>query len=460
MDAQFERRKQELLQECDFASEIFEQVVPRLEDFMEPFVASFVRREQVEHAQTFVEGLLSDLDHKNVESIAYRYDQGRMPLQWFIGYSAWDDQPLRNELVQQVGEQLGDSDAVLVIDPSAFPKSGTESVGVARQWCGRLGKVDNCQVAVYLGYVSRLGHTLVDTRLYLPEEWTNDTSRMRKAHVPKERRRHRTRHKLALDMLLQNRARLPHAWIAGDDEMGRPFAFRRDLHELGERYLLAVPSNICIRDMEVDEPSCSGRGRPRVRPWQRVDRWLASQPKTAWKEIEVRDGAKGPLVVRILKRCVLARNAKRKPGHPEILVVIRRTDRDQINVVKTDYYLSNALPQTELREFACVATAEHRIEECLQCGKSEVGLADYEVRNWTGWHHHQILSFIALWFLVTQTKRGKKTDTSHYAATTPRRHRNDSPSRQSMWDTGPNSSRTRTTSHSKRTRTPISLETT
>src|SRR6266480_1002967 len=117
--------------------------------------------------------------------------------------------------------------ALLVFDPSGFPKSGRESVGVARQWCGRLGKVDNCQVAIYLGYVSRKGHTLVDTRLYLPKEWTKDKARLDKAGVPKACRAYRTRHQLALEMLAENGTCLPHRWIAGDDEMGRPSWFRR-----------------------------------------------------------------------------------------------------------------------------------------------------------------------------------------------------------------------------------------
>ena len=228
---------------------------------MEPFVESLARKEQVGHALTFVRGLLSDLDHRNVESIAYRFGQERMPLQWFIGVSKWDDQPLREELARQIARDLGDPDGVLVLDPSGFPKSGRESVGVARQWCGRLGKVDNCQVAVYLGYVSRHEHALVDTRLYLPKEWTKDQARMKKAGVPKGTK-YRTRHKLALGMLDQHGAKLPHRWIAGDDEMGRPYWFRRDLQQRGEQYLLAVPSNTLIRDLEVEPPTGSGQGAP------------------------------------------------------------------------------------------------------------------------------------------------------------------------------------------------------
>jgi SRSO17 transposase len=185
MDARYAFRKTQLLEECQVAPEIFEQVLPRLYTFMEPFVKTFPGQAAEQHAKTYICGLLSDVERKNVESIAYRFGQSRLPLQGFIGWTEWDDAPLRHELIGQVKTHLGQADGVLVFDPSAFAKSGRESVGVARQWCGRLGKVDNCQVAIYLGYVSRKGHTLVDTRLYLPKAWTKDKARLDKAGVPR-----------------------------------------------------------------------------------------------------------------------------------------------------------------------------------------------------------------------------------------------------------------------------------
>ena len=197
---EFEKRKQAVLEECVVEPAIFHQVEPRLVDFLEPFVALLTRREQGEHAHTFVSGLISDVAHRNVESIAYRFGGERTPLQHFIGTSPWDDGPLRDELVRQIGERLGEPEGVLVFDPSSYPKSGRESVGVARQWCGRLGKVENCQVTISLGSVSSVEHMLVDQRLSLPKEWTDDTERMTKAGVP-QGTKSRTRHWLALDML-------------------------------------------------------------------------------------------------------------------------------------------------------------------------------------------------------------------------------------------------------------------
>ena len=454
---EFERRRRELLDQCQLAPQVFDEVMPRLENFMEPFVECLARSEQVGHAHTFVQGLLSDLKHKNAESIAYRFGQEPLPLQWFVGTSDWDHEPLREQLVQQVADTLGEEDGVLVFDPSGFPKSGRQSVGVARQWCGRLGKVDNCQVAVYLGYVSRHEHALVDTRLYLPKEWTTDKERCRAAGVP-QGTSYRTRHQLCLEMLEKDGSVLPHAWIAGDDEMGRPYWFRLRLHKQDEQYLLAVPSNTLIRDQDADLPAYSGRGRHPKCPWTRVDEWKQEQPQAAWTEIDVRDGAKGPLVVEILKRRVVARTDRRQEGHDEVLVVIRFRNRDKDEIVQTDYYLSNAVAKTELSEFARVAKAEHRIEECIQRGKSEAGLADYQVRTWKGWHHHQILSLIASWFLVTQTLRGKKMDSGVNGSASSIRDRRDPPLRQPMRYTLAYPTRAREASQTQRTCSPLSLE--
>jgi len=425
MEARYAIRKSQLLDECQVAPEIFEQVIPRLYTFMEPFVKIFQGQVADQHAKTYICGLLSNVERKNIESIAYRFGQSRLPLQAFIGWDEWDDEPLRQELVGQVTRHLGQGDGVLVFDPSGFPKSGQESVGVARQWCGRLGKVDSCQVAIYLGYVSRKGHTLVDQRLYLPKEWTKDTARLDKAGVPKAYRGYRTRHQLALEMLAKNGAALPHGWIAGDDEMGRPDWFRRRLAALGERYLLAVPSNTAMRDLEVEPPEYSGRGRRPKRPWHNVETWSQSLGDASWQRMDVRDGSKGPLVVEAVKRRVVSRTHRRQQGDEETLVVIRSRDRDQEEVVKVDYYLSNAGAETPLWEFARVAKAAHRIEECLQRSKSEAGLADYEVRNWTGWQHHQTFSLLATWFLVRETDRGKKMDPGDHLTADSPGHRHD-----------------------------------
>jgi SRSO17 transposase len=460
MEARYELRKQQLLEECRVAPEIFQKVVPRLARFMGPFVETFFRREPCQHAATYVSGLLSDLERKNAESIAYRFGQERLPLQRFIGWADWHDAPLRMELARQVGDRLGEGDGVLVFDPSAFPKSGNQSVGVARQWCGRLGKTENCQVAVYMGYASRKEHVLVDMRLYLPRDWTRDKARLDRAGVPKDQRRHRTRHQLCLQMLEEKGHLLPHSWIAGDDEMGRPYWFRRRLDRQGEQYFLSVPSNTLIRDLDADLPEYSGHGRRPKRPWQRVDAWSGSVKEDAWTEMEVRDGAKGPLIVEMVKCRVVARTPRRQEGHEEMLVVIRSRDREDQSLLKVDYYLSNGTAEVPLREFARVAKAEHRIEECIQRSKSEAGLADYEVRHWTGWHHHQTLSLIATWFLVTETRRGKKMDTIDHVTADSGRYCVDPPRRLALRQRCPYRGGARKTSATQPTRSLVPLEAT
>jgi SRSO17 transposase len=406
MERRFEVRMNELLRECEVPPEVFEGVLERLRRFVEPFAVSLCRLEQGIHARTYVAGLLSNLDRKNVESIAYRHDQDRRALQNFIGCSSWDHEPLLEELTQQVATALGETDGVIVFDPSAFPKKGQHSVAVDRQWCGRLGKVDNCQLGVFLAYVTRKEQALLDMRLYLPKCWATDRRRRKECGVPKHLR-YRTRHQLALEMLDRRGSQLPHSWIAGDDEMGRSTRFRRALRERGERYLLAVPSNTIIRDLDAPAPPWRGSGLKPKPPFEQVRRWAAALSPQAWTRIDVRDGHKGPLVVESVKTRVEAKTDTRCIGPEEVLVVTRTIDES--GDTKIDYYLSSALPETPLEEFVRVAKAEHRVEECLQRAKSEAGLADYEVRTWTGWHHHQALSLIATWFLVQESQRGKKT---------------------------------------------------
>jgi len=429
----------------------------RLNTFMEPFVEAYRMKAQRNHAVHYVSGLCSDLHRKNGESIAYHFGQSRKGIQHFIGESEWNDEPLRDELTRQIGDELGEADGVLAFDPSSFPKSGQQSVGVVRQWCGRLGKIDNCQVGVYLAYVSSKGHTLVDTDLYLPREWTNDKARMRRAGVPRGRQRHRTRHEICLQLLDRHGDQLPHSWITGDDEMGRPAGFRSELRERNERYLLAVPCNTTIRDLEIPPPEHFGPGRPPKRKSCRVDRWIAERSPDEWTNIEVRDGEKGPLKVEALKREVETGKRGRPSVATEVLVVIRYRDRDSA-IVKTDYYLSNALQSTPLSEFCRAAKAAHRVEECLRRAKSEVGLADYEVRNWRGWQHHQTLSLLATWFVTVETRRLEKKDTGDHVQSGPDRYRIHSAYHSSMRFSPRHQLENRAAFGSQPTRTALPLE--
>jgi len=406
MERRFEVRKQEILEEAQVKPPVSNGILKRLKRFIEPFVAKLKRPEPKEHTEIYIAGLLSDLERKNTESIAYRHDQDRQNLQRFIGSAPWDHQPLQQELARQIGIEIGEDDGVIVFDPSGHKKCGNDSVGVQRQWLGRLGKIDNGQVGIYLGYASRKDHALADVRLYLPKEWAKDKARRKKCGVPKEIR-YQTRQELALEMVQTNGEYLPHKWIAGDDEMGRSSRFRHDLRVLGEQYLLAVPSNTNIRDLEVEPPAYGGHGRLPKQPFLRVDAWRDSLGKAAWTRIDVRDGEKGPLVLEMVKTRVVARTQRGYGEATEELLVVTRSPEEN-GKMKYDYYLSNAPADTPLKELARVVKAEHRVEDGLKRAKSEAGLSDYEVRTWAGWYHHQTLSLIATWFLIRETQRGKK----------------------------------------------------
>ena len=215
-------------------------------------------------------------------------------MQDFIGTVPWDHCPLVTVLVGQVAERLGEPDGIIAFDPSSFPKRGAHSVGVKRQWCGHRGKVDNCQVGVFMGYVSRYDHALLDFRLFLPEDWARDEHRRQACHVPLEVR-YQTRQEQCLEMLDTWGDQVPHDWVTGDDELGRHTQFRHELRERGERYVLGVPCNTMIRDLEAPLPAYAGRGRPPKAPWQSVTNWRQSRPGDAWTHVTVREGEKGPV---------------------------------------------------------------------------------------------------------------------------------------------------------------------
>jgi SRSO17 transposase len=407
MERRYQARLGELLGDAEVRPGLLRGLLPRLETFLEPFVGSLCCAEQRTNAQHYVSGLLSDLKSKDAESIAYLHDRERQGLQKFIGQARWDHELLIAELARQVGQRLGEPGGVLTFDPSAFVKQGKKSVGVQRQWCGRLGKVENCQVGVFLGYASHAGHALVDSRLYLPREWTKDRERMSEAGVPRPVR-FATRHELALRMLDLHGRLLPHRWVAGDDEMGRSSWFRRQLRRRGERYLLAVPSNTLVRDLVPPDPPYSGQGRRRRTPFVRADVWRAALAEDDWQTIEVRDGEKGPLVTQVAWTLVQARTEGKVSDVAESLLVFREQQSD--GSWKHDYLLSNEVASRPPVEMAWVCKAEHRVEECLKLAKSEAGLADYQVRTWEGWHHHVCLSLLAAWFLSEESRRGKNTD--------------------------------------------------
>lgn len=382
----------------------------RVTAFLERYLPCFGRRELRDHAVRVLRGKLSALNRKTCEPIAREAGVARKPLQTFVGAGTWDDEAVMSELRRHATQEFADPDATFVVDGSAFPKKGTQSCGVQRQWCGRLGKVDNCQVGVFLACVSGGRAAPVDRTLYLPREWADDPVRRQQCHVPPTVR-FAEKWQLSLQQIQRSRG-VPHGWIVADDEFGRVVAFRAKLRARKERYVLDVPCNTLVR-VPAEPPaqppkktSPKKRGRPRLPAWVRVDQWAAQQPAAAWQRIEVRPGEKGPLCVEVLHAEVQTDTKKTA----ERLLVIRTLEA----VPQTHYCLSNAKPREPVEHLVDAHDDRHRIEELFQLGNGEVGLDHYEVRSWVGWHHHITLSLLAVWFLVLERQRvGKKNTGNH-----------------------------------------------
>ncbi len=391
---------QALLDDATVSPDTVRDCTDRLAGFLQRYLPRFYRVEQRENATTVIRGLLSGLERKTCEPIAIAAGLVRKPIQFFVGSGKWDDESVMAELRTHVRERLADPEGVVVIDPSGFPKKGTESCGVARQWCGRLGKVDSCQIGVFLAYAAKGGYAPLDRQLYLPEAWADDEARREKCHVPPEVKFQET-WRIASDLLDRSLPGLVHGWIVGDDELGRAAKFRAALRHRSERYVLDVPCNTTVRDLERRRPprKKAGVGRKREVPFRRADAWAASQPESRWERITVRDGEKGPLVVDAMMVRVRAKEEGRI-GPEERLVVIRPAGESRI-----DYALSNAGPEVPLAEVVRAQRQRHRIEEVFGAGKGEVGLDHYEVRSWVGWHHHMTLCLVALWFLCLERRR-------------------------------------------------------
>src|SRR6266853_2532059 len=242
MDSVWAQQREELLHDCIGSPDFFTQMVERLGEFVVPYQHALETAARGRHVHLYLQGLLSHLERKNAEKIATFIEVERQVIQDFIGTALWDHRPLITVLVGQVVEELGELDGIIAFDPSSFPKRGTHSVGVKRQWCGHRGKVDTCQVGVFMGYVCDHDHALRDFRLSLPEDWARDEHRRQACHVPLEGR-YQTRQGQCLEMLDMWGDQVPHGWVTGDDELGRHTQFRHELRARGERYVLRVPCN-------------------------------------------------------------------------------------------------------------------------------------------------------------------------------------------------------------------------
>lgn len=336
-------------------------------------------------------------------------------LQHFISNSPWNDGDVQDQIALEADELLGGhEDSSLMIDESGFQKKGKKSVGVARQWNGRQGKVDNCQVGVFAALVSGDKVQPVDKRLYLPKEWTNDTKRCREAGIPPDKIVFKTKPALALEMVAEARKRgMRFKWVGADGFYGENSGFCAGLEDSGEVFMVDVHKNqpVYSEDPRISIPETKGKNGPKPKKPKasiqpiRVDTLAAQTPDTSWQIIMLRPSTKGDIAFEIFHTQVWVWDGKEKQARKRHLIV-RRTI-----ISKSDYKysLSNAPEDTSVEKLARMQGQRYWIERTFEDGKSEVGMGDYQVRGWRGWHHHMTLVMMAMLFLLKERMENKES---------------------------------------------------
>lgn len=403
----------------------FERVAESFARFHAEFAPLFGRREAQERSEQYLRGLLvQQTDRRNAENLAEVIEDATpRTLQRFLTESPWVEQPVVDRLQGYVGPLLGSALNVFVVDDSGFGKQGVKSVGVARQYSGTLGKVANCQIGVFLAYVSERGHALVDKALYLPEEWTNARERCREAGVPDDVG-YRSKADLALGLLRQARqlGHLPADWVTADAGYGEVPSFRDALAADDWRYVVEVPTNLTVFTQwaQTAVPAWSGHGRKPTKPQlvagepapQNVVSVAAALPAAAWQTLTVAEGAQGPRQYQFAALRIWE-NREGLPGRASWLLFRRNLDGSELKP-----YLSNAPAETPLLRLAQVSAMRWPVETEFQTEKGETGLDEYEVRSWQGWHHHITMSLLAGAFLLSlQQEWGEKDAPDHPSAT-------------------------------------------
>jgi SRSO17 transposase len=385
---------------------------PELDRFLESYLPLFGHDGNAAHARRFVQGLLHRGERRNAENIAEAMRGGPVrSLQAFITTGAWSDADVLARLRQDALEVLADDDAVWNTDETGFPKKGSKSVGVKRQYSGTLGRTDNCPIGVFANYCSSKGHVFMDRRLFLPQEWADDLERRRQAGVPDEVI-FRTKPELGLAMIANAVTEgVPFRWVGGDSVYGDSPTYVQGVRELGKWYVVDTSADARVwteepRVIPADQRKrAKAGGRPCTQPQgigtpRRVDEVVATLPQSAFRRIIVAEGSQGPRVYEYAELWVWFRE-EGLPGPRERLLV--RRSLGQTPEVK--YHRSNAPAEQPLTKLAQVRASRWTIEEDIESAKGECGLDEYETRGWAGWHHHTALAMVALAFLVRQKCR-------------------------------------------------------
>jgi SRSO17 transposase len=393
--------------------------------FHQKFMAHFDRVEQQCWSAFYLCGQLANLERKTIEPMVLAL-LGSAPeviraVQQFIGQSPWAVQPVTVQLQALVAEWLGDREGVVIADGSGFPKRGGYSAGVAWQYCGRLGKVENCQEGLFLVYASPKGHAFLNAQLYLPEKWfaPEYAKRWKKCGIPAAME-FQTEPAIALTLIRQvvECDQVPFRWVTADEDFGRDPGFLDGLTALGKWYLVEVPASTRVwrRTPCVQPPGPSLIGRPRLYPRvppsapppQAVEDIATHWPTSKWKRRCIQEGSRGPMWAEFIWLRVTAIRNK-LPGPRQWLVIRRNLDKER----KFKYYLSNAPADCPPEALVRLTGYRWPIETALEEAKGEVGMTHYETRSWSGWHHHMVQTFMAHLFLVRLQQLLQKKSSDH-----------------------------------------------
>ena len=396
-------------------SEELDQWADDFAAFHARFAHLFVRSEPREQVVKYLRALMAPIERKNGWQMAeVMGDQTPDATQRLLYQADWDADGARDVYVQFVSETFGDADGIGVVDESGFIKKGTHSVGVKRQYSGTAGKVENCQIGTFLSYASALGHVFVDRRLYLPEEWSADPARRAQAKVPADVV-FQTKPQQAIAMLESAWAHgVPMRWVCGDEVYGESTELREAVAGSARWYVLAVRTTepIWLTRPALEALPPQMRGRPRTRPRlaegapsaTTVKAAVTAWPERRWQRLTVTEGEKGPLTYDwACQRVVESRD--QLPG-PDGWLLARRSISDPTEIA---YYVSNAPADTPLLKLAQVASTRYTVEQCIEEGKGETGLDEYEVRYWHSWYRHITLSMMAhAWLASIRSQAVKK----------------------------------------------------
>jgi SRSO17 transposase len=397
------------------------QLKPELNRFLKLFDACFPRRDTRAHLPVYVCGQLSNLPRKSVEPIAVEADVAPRTLQEFLSQHRWPEDQLRDRFQHLVRDEHSGPHTIGIIDETSFVKQGDKTPGVKRQWCGAVGKKENCIVTVHLGYARDDFHCLLDGELYLPEDWAKDPERRQKAGIPEDMS-YRSKWQIGLE--LYDRAvgnGLHFDWMTFDEWYGGKPGFLRGLTARGQRFVGEVPRNVVgwLKPPRVVTRAFRrhgrGRGRkvPRLasgsKPARRIDELLKQEElkDQPWQRWRVKDGQKGPMIWEIKHCRFTPKGEDGLPGEPMHLIVAR----DVLDPEEIKFFVSNAPPETSIQSMLLVAFSRWRVERCFEDHKGEIGLDHYEGRLYQGLKRHLILSAVSYLFLARMRQRlgGKKS---------------------------------------------------